>query len=52
MILKNSKTPFESLKAILSRAIKSIGDVEGTTEATFLEQMVSDLERDVDSGIT
>jgi len=48
LILKNLKTPFKSLKPILSQYIESKKDVRGATEAAFLEQMVSYLERDVD----
>ena len=47
MILKSTHTSFASWRPIFSRAIESIQDVEGITEAECLEELIANLEKDI-----
>ena len=47
LVLKGSTPLFGSLKVVLSWAIKNIKDLWGADQATSLELMVEDFEKDV-----
>jgi len=48
LVLKGSPVPFSKLKMVLSRGIECIRDFEGYHQATALELLVDDLEKDVE----
>ena len=48
LVLKGSPVPFSKLKVVLSRGIDCIRDFEGYHQATALELLVDDLEKDVE----
>ena len=48
LILKGSTTPFSALKVVFSRNVESIRDFEGDDQATALELLIDQLERDVE----
>jgi len=45
-VLKGSKTPFESLKLILSPSIENIREMGGYEQVKLLKQVVEDFEKD------
>ena len=47
MIFKSTRTFFISWRLIFSRAIKSIRDIRGITEAGSLEELITNLEKDI-----
>ena len=48
MIFKGTRTSFASWRPKFFRAIESIWDVGGATEAESLEELISSLEKDID----
>ena len=48
LVLKGSNMPFSKLKVVLSRGIESIRDFEGYHQATALELLVDEFEKDVE----
>ena len=52
MVLKGSKTPFESMKTILTRAIENVKNADGAGQTGPLEQLIENFEKDEASGVT